>query len=137
MLNENAPCRRFNFAFGYRLNYGVGVIRRERTQMRSFARRSIDAALGAITITGLGLGMAAAADIPPLQGPEPPGYYGGPPANEGYAYPPPAAYGYPPPAYYYAPPAVAVVPAPYYPRYYYGGVYASRRGYWYGGRRRW
>jgi hypothetical protein len=106
--------------------------------MRSFASCLIDAACGAIAITSLGLGTAAAADVPPLAGPQPPGYYGGPPAGEGYPYPPPAAYAYPPPpAYYYAPPAVAVVPGPYYPRYYGGGWgYGPYRGYGYRGRHR-
>jgi hypothetical protein len=106
--------------------------------MRSFASRLIDAARGGIMIITLGLGTAVAADIPPLPGPQPPGYYGSPRADEGYLYPPPAAYAYPaPPRYYYAPPPVAVMPGPYYPRYY-GGVwgYAPYRGYGYRGRRR-
>jgi hypothetical protein len=106
--------------------------------MRSFASRLVDAARGAIMITSLGLGAAVAADIPPLRGPQPPGYYGSPRADEDYPYPPPAAYAYPAPlGYYYALPPVAVVSKPYYPRYY-GGVwgYAPYRGYGYGGRRR-
>jgi hypothetical protein len=130
--------------------------------MRSFASCLIDAACGAIAITNLGLGTAAAADVPPLAEPQPPGYYGGSPGGEVYPYPPPAAYAYPPPAgygypppaayayppppayayppppaHYYAPPAVAVLPGPYYPRYYGGGWgYGPYRGYEYRGRRR-
>jgi hypothetical protein len=119
--------------------------------MRSFTRRFFQAAVGAITIAGMGLGAAAAADIPPLQGPPPqapgnyggpPQYYGYPPADEGYPYPPPppAAYAYPPPpAYYYAPPPVAVVPGPYYARRYYDGGwgYGRYRGYLNRGYHRW
>jgi hypothetical protein len=90
------------------------------------------AAFAAIVLTGLGVGTAAAADIPP----QPPQYGPGP------AYPPPTVYA--PPPVYYAPPPVVVVPGPYYPRRfgyglgpyprYYGpyayGPYFPRR-YWY------
>ena len=108
--------------------------------MASFTGRLIDIAVGAIAITSIGIGAAAAADVP-LQGPPAaaPDYYGNPPPAE--AYPPPPAYAYPvpPPAFYYAPPAVAVVPGPYYyPVRYYGGPwgYGPYRGYAFRGRYR-
>ena len=116
--------------------------------MRSLTRRLVDAAIGTIAIIGVGIGMAAAADIPPLPGPPqapeyyggPPQLYGNPPPPEAYPYAPPApAYAYPPPppAYYYGPP-VAVAPQPYYPRRYYGAWgYAPYRGYWNRGHYRW
>jgi hypothetical protein len=110
------------------------------------------AAFGAIAMSGLGIGCAAAADQAPPGGPEyyegqnygpaqPPAQYGyPPPAQYGYpppvqyGYPPPAVYGYPPPVYYA--PRVAVVPGPIYPRRYYGvgpypyPRYYARHGHW-------
>jgi hypothetical protein len=102
--------------------------------MGDLARRAIAAVVGAIALGSLGTGSAAAADIPVPQGevqPAPPAYYGnsqqyyGVPPAVGYA--PPPVYSYPPvlPAYgyYYGPPSVAVLPRPYYQRFYYGSGY--------------
>jgi opacity protein-like surface antigen len=82
--------------------------------MRGFTRKSIAAAAA---LAGLGMGSAMAADVNVPQGPAPGPYYG-PPADQGYAYPPPA------PAY---PPPVVVVPGAVYPYYY--GPYGFRRFY--------
>lgn len=101
--------------------------------MRNLARWAGVAAMGAIAWSSVGVGAAAAADIPMPEyqrqaGPE---YYDEPPAA--YQPPPPPVYGYPAPppvyGYYYRGPAVAVLPGPYYRRpYYYGRpVYGVRR----------
>ena len=103
--------------------------------MTSFTERFVSVVAGVAAIASIGIGAAAAADVP-LQGPPvgAPDYYGAPPAA---AYPPPAyAYQAPPPAYYYAPPAVAVVPGPYYyPGRYYGGPWGYGGPYWHYGYR--
>ena len=99
--------------------------------------RSIAAAIGAIAFGNVGIGSAAAADIPTTPQaqvqPPPPDYYASPPVEERYVYPPPAVYGYPPPpptSYYeYEAPPVVVIPRPYYLGRHYGPVYG---GYPYG-----
>ena len=116
--------------------------------MRNVAKWIIAAAVCAGAMTCIGVGAAAAADIPAQ--PQPREYY---PPQQGY-YPPQQGYVeevspdyvYPAPrAYYYAPPpVVAVVPGPYYgPRFYGPRFYGPRwygprfahGGYWRGGRR--
>jgi hypothetical protein len=106
--------------------------------MRNLARWAGVAAVGAIAWGSVGIGAAAAADIPvpESQRQAGPGYYGAP--EEYYGEPAPVyrqpapVYGYPAPppvyGYYYGGPAVAVLPGPYYRRPYYGGpVYGVRR----------
>jgi len=104
-------------------------------------------AAGAFALGGAGVSgivAAKAADLGVPEGP-PPAYYGPPPLEQGYAYPPPpppVAYAYPVPA---VPPPVYYGYAPVYSGgYYYGrgpywGGYAPRVAYGYGhwGHRRW
>ena len=109
--------------------------------MRDFSTRTIAAVVGVIATCGLGIGSAAAADIPVREAPPPQygesqDYYGAPPIEERYVYRrPPAVYGYPAPppgSYYeYGPPTVVVLPPPYYLRrpYAYGGPPYAVRGY--------
>ena len=99
--------------------------------MRKFSRRATAAVVGAIVISSLAIGSAAAdGPVPQVQPqPHPPGYYGGS-VEERYVYPqPPAIYVYPPPppvAYYdYGPPPIVILPEPYYRRRHYGLVYGG------------
>ena len=97
--------------------------------MRDFVKWVIAATVGATALTCIGVGAAAAADVPVPQRQAQPEYY--PPAEEHYVYPAP-----PPPVYryYYGPPVVAVVPPiyPYYGPRWYGPRFA--RGYGHYGR---
>ena len=101
--------------------------------MRNIINQSIAAAIGAIAFSSVGIGSAAAADIPttPPQTqvqPPPPDYYASPPVEEGYVYPPPVVYGYPPPPptyYEYAAPTVVIIPRPYYLGRHYGPIYGG------------
>ena len=95
--------------------------------MQNFMKRVKVAAIGGVIVfASVGIGTAAAADVPEaeLEAPSPeynrppPRYYG-PEPGESYM-PPPRVYGYPPPqprAYSsYGPPPVAILPEPYYLR---------------------
>jgi hypothetical protein len=100
--------------------------------MRNIMKRSIAAAIGAIALGNVGIGSAAAADIPTPQAqvqPPPPDYYASPPVEEGYVYPPPVVYAYPPPpptSYYeYGAPPVVIIPRPYYLGRHYGPIYGD------------
>jgi hypothetical protein len=102
--------------------------------MRNIMNRPIAAVIGVIAFSNVGIGSAAAADIPttPPQAqvqPPPPDYYASPPVEEGYVYPPPVVYGYPPPppiSYYeYAAPQVVIIPRPYYLGRHYGPIYGG------------
>jgi hypothetical protein len=100
--------------------------------MQNIMKRSIAAAIGAIAFGNVGIGPAAAADIPTPQAqvqPPPPDYYASLPAEEGYFYPPPVVYGYPPPpptSYYeYGAPPVVIIPRPYYLGRHYGPIYGD------------
>jgi hypothetical protein len=107
--------------------------------MRTVTKWIMAATISAGAVACVGIGAAAAADVPvpygqPRQAP-PPGYY---PPEQGYVYrQPPPAYVYPaPPPVYYEAPVVAVVPPvyePYYygPRYYGPRYYDRRAGYEY------
>jgi hypothetical protein len=94
--------------------------------MRNYMKRVKVAAIGGVIVfASVGIGTAAAADVPmpeaELEAPSPehnrppPRYYGQEP-GESYM-PPPRVYGYPPPrprAYYsYGPPPVVILPEPY------------------------
>jgi hypothetical protein len=86
--------------------------------MRNFTSRATAAAVGAIAITSVAIGTAAAVFAPQgqLQLP-PPEYYRGGSVEERYVYQqPPAIYGYPPPPsvtyYEYGPPPIVVLPEP-------------------------
>ena len=83
--------------------------------------RGIDAVITMVAVTGFGLGLAKAADIPAASPPPlpPPSYGGGPPPADVYAYPRSAEYEYGPPPVGYGPPPVAVAPPVYYPRPFY------------------
>jgi hypothetical protein len=125
--------------------------------MRVFARLPLAAAALALAQAGVslvsvaGVSSAKAADLGVPEGAPPPAYYGPPPVEQGYAYPPPApppvvqGYAYPvpaapPPVYYgYASPPIGVYGAGYYWRRPYWGGYAPRAAYGYGrwGYRRW
>ena len=107
--------------------------------MRNFAWRAVTAALGALTLGGVGIGSATAADIsvPPgaQQSYEPAPYGPAPYVEEEYVYRrPPIVYRPARPVYrYYEPyPEVVVLPRPYY-RGYRGPVYRrpiyAARGY--------
>jgi hypothetical protein len=95
--------------------------------MQSTALKAAALLSSAVASVFVMIGSVAAADMPANPPAPPPNGYYGPPAEEGYVAPPapPPVYAYPPaPVYrYYAPP-VAVVPAPYYVRPYYGWGYA-------------
>ena len=101
--------------------------------MRNIMNRPVAAAIGAIAFGNLGIGSAAAADIPTTPQaqvqPPPPDYYASPPVGEHNAYPPPVVYGYPPlppTSYYeYETPPVVVIPRPYYLGRHYGPVYGD------------
>jgi hypothetical protein len=104
--------------------------------MHKFIGLTLAAGVSALAVGGVELQPAQAADMAVTQGQyqaPAPGYYGPPPVEEGYGYPPPAAYGYPPPvAYYaYAAPPVMVLPEVYYGRGPYWRGYGPRfaRGY--------
>jgi hypothetical protein len=99
--------------------------------MRNFTSRATAAAVGAIAITSVAIGTAAAVFAPQgqLQLP-PPEYYRGGSVEERYVYQqPPAIYGYPPPPsvtyYEYGPPPIVVLPEPYYRRRPYGLAYGG------------
>ena len=102
--------------------------------MQNIMKRPIAAAIGAIAFGNVGIGSAAAADIPATPQvqvqPPPPDYYASPPVEEGYVYPPPVVYGYPPPpptSYYeYGAPPVVIIPRPYYLGRHYGPIYGDR-----------
>src|SRR5215470_723144 len=107
--------------------------------MRNIMNRPIAMAILAIAFGNVGIGSAAAADIPTTPPPQaqvqppPPDYYAGPPVEEGYVYQRPFGYGYPPPpptSYYdYGAPPVVIIPRPYYLGRHYGPIYG---GYPYG-----
>jgi hypothetical protein len=112
--------------------FGYGAPDERVRQMWNIVRRPIAATLAAIAFGNVGIGSAAAADIPtpPSQvQPPPPDYYASPPAGEGYIYPPPVVYGYPPPpptSYYeYGAPPVVIVPRPFYLGRHYGSIYGD------------
>src|ERR1700722_16115360 len=89
--------------------------------MTDIVQRFIPMVAGAIALGTLGIGSAAAADIPYPQAqvqPPPPNYYPRPPIEGGYA-PPPVSY------YGYEEPPVVIVPRPYYVGRYYGPIYNS------------
>jgi hypothetical protein len=104
-IHQNMPRTRFNFAAAIASNHrrippGVSAQERAR-QMRDGASRMVAAAIGAIALSCVGVGMAGAADVPiapRVQQPPPPQYY----AEEEYyepAYvvrPPAPVYVYPP-----------------------------------------
>lgn len=111
---------------------------------------SLAAAVSALALAGMEPRAAKAADMGVPEGQAegpPPGYYGAPPGQEGYAYPPPpAVYGYPPPRplpyYAYGAPPFVAYPGPYYGRWpywrgFYGPRFAYGYGYWGRGYRRW
>jgi hypothetical protein len=137
----NARCRNYkdkpldcsNFASSIASNALVvacGGAERVR-QMWNIMRRPIATTIAAIAFGNVGIGSAAAADIPtpPSQVQPPPDYYTSPPAEEGYIYPPPGVYGYPPPpptSYYeYGAPPVVIVPRPFYLGRRYGTTYGD------------
>jgi hypothetical protein len=99
--------------------------------MRNFRSRATAAAVGAIAISSVAIGSAAAADVPQGQlQPPAPEYYRGGSVEDRYVYQqPPAIYGYPPPppvSYYeYGPPPIVVLPEPYYLRRHYALVYGG------------
>jgi hypothetical protein len=99
--------------------------------MRNGAKWMLAAAVCATALTCVGVGAAAAADLPPQPReyyPPQQGYY---PPQQGYVEEVPPDYVYPAPRAYYAPP-VAVVPAPIYGPPYYGPRWYGPR--WYGPR---
>jgi hypothetical protein len=100
--------------------------------MRTMRMLALAAGVGAVTVSGIAVQSANAADMPVQQGqvqaPPPTAYP--PPPPVGYYPPPPVAY-YPPPVTYYAPP-YAVWPGPYYARWGYWRGYGPRFAYGYG-----